>query len=147
LLKQLDFIPQDQRPNPPVDSRSWEDFLEGLARAAQAADRKVVIVLDEVGAMPPAWATPFFSIIRSIYSSRQTLPFWARLTFVIAGVFNPANLIQDPTVSNFNVDHRVTLEDFTLQEVGQLLARLDLRVIWLQVSPDACIIGPTASPI
>jgi hypothetical protein len=126
LLNQLDFISQDQRPNPPVNSRSWEDFLESLARAAQMADRNVVIVLDEVGAMPSAWATSFFSIIRSAYTSRQTQPFWARLTFVIAGVFNPANLIRDPTVSDFNVDHRVTLNDFTLHEVGQLLAHLDL---------------------
>lgn len=126
LLRQLRFIPRDQRPKPPTDSASWEDFLADMAESAQATDQKVVIVLDEIGAMPSDWATDFFSVIRSVYTSRQSFPFWQHLTFIIAGAFNPKELIQDDTVSNFNVDQRIPLDDFNLSQVKQLVAHLDL---------------------
>ena len=126
VLRQLRFIPQDQRPEPPTDSASWEDFLADVAESAEAASQNVVIVLDEIGAMPSDWATEFFSIVRSVYTSRQSLPFWQHLTFIIAGAFNPKKLIQDDTVSNFNVDQRIPLNDFNLSQVKQLVAHLGL---------------------
>lgn len=126
LLRQLRFIPRDQRPKPPTDSASWEDFLADVAEHAEVAGQNVVIALDEIGAMPSDWATDFFSVVRSVYTSRQSLPFWQHLTFVIAGAFNPRELIQDDTVSNFNVDQRIPLDDFDLSQVKQLVAHLDL---------------------
>jgi hypothetical protein len=126
LLRQLRFIPRDQRPEPPVDSASWEDFLADVAERAEAAGQNVVIALDEIGAMPSDWATDFFSVVRSVYTSRQSLPFWQHLTFIIAGAFNPRELIQDDTVSNFNVDQRIPLDDFDLSQVTQLVAHLDV---------------------
>jgi hypothetical protein len=124
LLRQLRFIPRDQRPQPPTDSASWEDFLADVAEHAEAAGQNVVIALDEIGAMPSDWATDFFSVVRSVYTSRQSLPFWQHLTFIIAGAFNPKELIQDETVSNFNVDQRISLDDFDLSQVKQLVAHL-----------------------
>lgn len=126
LLSQLRFVTWDPRPDPPTDSASWEDFLARLATNAEKAGQNVVIVLDEIGAMPTDWATGFFSVIRSVYTSRQTLPFWQHLTFIVAGVFNPKKLIQDDTVSNFNVDQRIPLDDFDLSQVKQLVAHLTL---------------------
>jgi hypothetical protein len=126
LLRQLHFIPRDQQPQPPTDSASWEDFLADVAESADAAGQNVVIVLDEIGAMPSEWATGFFSVIRSVYTSRQSLLFWQHLTFIIAGAFNPRELIQDDTVSNFNVDQRIPLDDFDLSQVRQLVTHLDL---------------------
>ena len=126
LLRQLRFIPRDQRPEPPTDSASWEDFLADVAESAEAAGRRVVIVLDEIGAMPSDWATDFFSVIRSVYTSRQSFPFWQHLTFIIAGAFNPKELILDDTVSNFNVDQRIPLSDFNLSQVKQLVTHLGL---------------------
>ncbi len=126
LCRQLDFIPYEQRPKPPTNSASWEDFLAEIAEKAELAGQKVVIVLDEIGAVPPPLATDFFSVIRSVYTSRQTLSFWQYLTFVIAGAFNPKELIQDTTVSNFNVDKRIPLDDFNLYQVRQLVAHLGL---------------------
>jgi hypothetical protein len=126
LLRQLHFVPRDDWPKPPTDSITWEDFLADVAESAEAAGQKVVIVLDEIGAMPSDWATDFFSIIRSVYTSRQSLPFWQRLTFIIAGAFNPKELIQDDTVSNFNVDQRIPLDDFNITQVKQLVAYLSL---------------------
>lgn len=126
ILRQLRFIPRDQRPDAPTDSASWEDFLADIAESARDADKNVVIVLDEIGAMPSEWATDFFSVIRSVYTSRQSLPFWRHLTFVIAGAFDPKELIQDDTISNFNVDQRIPLDDFGLPRVKQLVAHLGL---------------------
>ncbi len=126
LSRQLRFIPQDLRPELPTDSTSWEDFLAEVAERAEALGLKVVIVLDEIGAMPSTWATDFFSVIRSVYTSRQTFPFWRHLTFIIAGAFNPKELIQDSTVSNFNVDQRIPLNDFNLSQVKQLVSHLGL---------------------
>src|SRR5207302_3096409 len=126
LCRQLDFIPNEQRPKPPTNSASWEDFLAEIAERAELAGQKVVIVLDEIGAVPPPLATDFFSIIRSVYTSRQSLSFWQHLTFVIAGAFNPKELIRDATVSNFNVDKRISLDDFNLLQVKQLVSHLGL---------------------
>jgi hypothetical protein len=126
LLRQLRFIPRGQQPEPPIDSASWEDFLAAIAENAEDAEQNIVIVLDEIGAMPAEWATDFFSVIRSVYTSRGSLPFWKRLTFIIAGAFNPKELIQDDTVSNFNVDQRIPLNDFDLSQVKQLVAHLGL---------------------
>ncbi len=126
LLRQLRFIPRDQRPEPPTDSASWEDFLADIAESAKATSQNVVIVLDEIGAMPSDWATEFFSVIRSVYTSRQSLPFWQHLTFIIAGAFSPKELIQDRTISNFNVDQRIPLNDFKRSQIRQLVAQLGL---------------------
>lgn len=126
LLRQLRLLPWEHRPELPTDSASWEDFLADVAETAEAAGQYIVIVLDEIGALPPDWATDFFSVIRSVYTSRQSLPFWQHLTFIIAGAFNPQELIQDDMVSNFNVDQRISLDDFTVGQVGQMVAHLHL---------------------
>lgn len=126
LIRQLRFVPQDQRPKLPTDSASWEGFLAELAESAQAARQNVVIILDEIGAMPSDWATEFFSVIRSVYTTRQNFRFWHHLTFIIAGAFNPKELIRDSTVSNFNIDQRIPLNDLDLSEVCQLVSHLHL---------------------
>ncbi len=105
LLQQIPFIPTTDKPSLPMDSASWEEFL-----------------------MPEAWATDFFSIIRSIYTSRQSLSFWQYLTFIIAGAFNPKDLIRDINISNFNVDHRISLNDLTLFQTQQLVSHLDIPI-------------------
>lgn len=126
LLRQMDFISPNHYPPVPVNSASWEAFLDEIAQQAVSAGQYVVIALDEIGAMPPAWATDFFAIIRSIYTSRQSRPYWKHLTFIIAGAFNPKDLIHYETISGFNIDRRVLLEDFTLSQTKQLVSHLAL---------------------
>src|SRR5262249_16752205 len=126
LWRQLRYVKMEQAPVYPTESSSWEDFLAQIAETAEAINQKVVIVLDEIGALPSTLATEFFSVVRSVYTSRQTLPFWQHLTFIIAGAFNPKELIQDRTVSNFNHDQRVPLQDFSPLQVQQLVVHLAL---------------------
>ena len=126
ILDQLDFIPDDRRPTPPIDSSSWETFLAAIAKESVRSGQKIVIVLDEIGAMPSEWATNFFSIIRSVYTTRQSCEYWRHLTFVISGAFNPRDLIKDKTVSNFNIDQRVNIYDFDESQVSSLVDRIGL---------------------
>jgi hypothetical protein len=130
LSRQLHFIPEGQRPAPPVNSGSWEEFLATVAEKAEAAGRNVVIVLDEVGAIPEGLATDFFSVIRSVYATRQSLSFWNHLTFIISGAFNPKDLIKDKIVSNFNVHQRVVLADFDIGQIQKLVDLLNFPVEW-----------------
>ena len=109
-----------------LDGNSWRNFLADLADRFRLLSKNLVIALDEVGAMPQDWATSFFSTIRSVYNSRQTILAFRHVTFIVAGAYNPKDLISDPAVSNFNVDHRVHLPDFTSNEIEGLLRIVDL---------------------
>lgn len=116
----------DWHPEFPTNNSSCEKFFKLVAKKAKEANQKVVIVLDEIGAISPKWVTSFFSLVRSVYTSRQAHPDWNYLTFVMAGAVDPRTLIKDKTVSGFNVDQRVPLEDFNLFQVTQLVAHLGL---------------------
>lgn len=126
LLKQMPFISGDGRPELPHDGASWEEFLAKVAESAQSLGLRVVIVLDEIGDMPSDWSTEFFSIIRSVYTSRDNLAFWQYLTFITAGSFNPKKLIKDKAVSNFNVASQIYLDDFTFEQILTLAGHLGL---------------------
>jgi len=127
LLSQLShLVPLGQKLLPPENSDSWEKFLFTLSQRAQSIGQKVVIVLDEIGKIPISVATDFFSVIRSVYIYRLSFSHLEYLTFVIAGAFNPKELIRDTSVSDFNVDQRIHLEDFNRSEVQQLVAHLEL---------------------
>ncbi len=126
VLNNLNFIPDEAQPALPTNSTTWQLFLEAIARAATAAKQKIVIALDMLQVIPPAYATPFFTVIRSIYNERAIIPVLEHLTFITSGAFNPKELIQDVGVSQFNVDQRIELEDFTLAQVRQLVDNLQL---------------------
>ena len=100
-----------------------------------------MLALDEVGAVPAIWATDFFSTIRSVYNSRQSMPCFRHLTFIVAGAFNPKELISDRTISNFNVDHRIPLNDLTLKQVEQLVGHLALGDDSLAVADSSAQLG------
>jgi hypothetical protein len=126
VLNNLDFIPEETPPSLPSKSTEWQTFLETIAKAAKETKRSVVIILDELRDMPFAYATPFFTVIRSIYNERAIIPSLEHLTFITSGAFNPKELIQDEGVSKFNVDQRIELEDFTLAQVRELVDNLQL---------------------
>jgi hypothetical protein len=126
LLRHTPSLINNDVPTTPTNGHTWLHFLHDLAERAEKAKINLIIVLDEVGATPSDWSTDFFSSIRSIYVQRQGFPCLRYLSFIIAGAFNPRLLIRDPNISNFNVDQRVELPDFTLEQVKQSVARLGL---------------------
>jgi hypothetical protein len=68
----------------------------------------------------------FFSVVRSVYSTRQNLSFWRHLTFVIAGIFDPTELIEDDSFSTFDVDQLILLGDFSPAQLERLVAHVGL---------------------
>jgi hypothetical protein len=126
LLDHMRFLTGNDALTPPINGHTWLHFLRDLAKRAEKAKTNLIIVLDEVGATPSDWSTDFFSSIRSIYVQRQGFPCLRHLSFIIAGAFNPRLLIRDQNISNFNVDQRVELLDFTFEHVRQSVTRLGL---------------------
>jgi len=113
ILRQLrNLIPRDQWPAIPSDSTGWRDFLCDVAMFAADAHRRVVIALDEIGAVTFPGATEFFSVLRDVYNSRQAEPELKQLTFLLAGAFHPRDLIKDDKISPFNIAQHVRLQDF-----------------------------------
>lgn len=114
-----------QWPTMPQDGAGWRDFLWQIAATASSAGERVVIALDEIGAVPVPSATDFFSVLRAAYNSRQAEIEFRQLSFILVGAFHPRDLIKDARVSPFNIAHRVRLADFSLAQVTQLVARGD----------------------
>ena len=126
ILRQLrGFIPREQWPATPQNSAGWRDFLWNVAASATDAHRRVVIALDEIGAVTFSGATDFFSVLRDVYNSRQAETEFKQLTFLLAGAFHPRDLIKDDKISPFNIAQRVRLADFTLAQVHELVGKGD----------------------
>jgi hypothetical protein len=128
ILRQLcDFIPRDQRPYIPQNSAGWREFLCEVALCAVDARRRVVIALDEIGAVTFPGATEFFTVLRDVYNSRQAESELQQITFLLAGAFHPRDLITDDKISPFNIAERVRLCDFDRWNVNDLVKHLLLN--------------------
>jgi nucleoside phosphorylase len=134
-LRQLrGSIPRDQWPVIPQNSASWRDFLWDVAALATDAHQCVVIALDEIGAVTFPGATEFFSVLRDVYNSRQAETELKQITFLLVGAFHPRDLIKDDRISPFNIAQRVRLEDFTIEQVRELVSKgewTDEQATWL----------------
>ena len=120
LLRKLDMSGGEQAPLEATSGATWYDFLGSVAEMADRNKRRLVIAFDEIGAIPRDRANGFFSAIRSIYSHHRE-----RLTIVLSGAIDIREMITDPNVSPFNIATRITLRDFSLEEVQSLVGHLD----------------------
>jgi hypothetical protein len=131
LITQLEFSPELRScfsEDCPLHSFEWRDCLAHMARAGQRKSKRIVIALDEIGSVPAEWAESFFRVLREAYVVREVEPYFKHITFILAGAFDPRDLIADSKISPFNVAQRVHLEDFTPDELGQLVAHLELPI-------------------
>ncbi|KTC04677.1 hypothetical protein AO387_02345 [Pseudomonas syringae ICMP 11168] len=89
---------------------------------------KLVICLDEIDALTNVdYSDNVFSMIRSIYfGARTQFRQFKRLTYVLSGVADPAELIKNKAVSPFNIGEKIYLEDFTLSEMQKFLIQCEL---------------------
>ncbi|WP_417663146.1 AAA-like domain-containing protein [Pseudomonas sp.] len=90
---------------------------------------KLIICLDEIDALTNVdYSDNVFSLIRSIYfSGRTNYPQFKRLTYVLSGVADPAELIKNKAISPFNIGEKIYLDDFTLSETKKFLSQCDLN--------------------
>lgn len=88
---------------------------------------KVVIFIDEIDVVRSLKfsSDEFFAAIRECYNRRSDEPDMYRLTFCLAGMATPQDLIRDPRITPFNIGRRIELRDFTLKEALQLAPGLD----------------------
>jgi len=129
LATQFEFVPELRHyfsDEYPLHSVEWRDCLAYLARMGQQESKNIVIALDEIGSVPAEWAESFFRVLREAYIVREVEPYFKHITFILAGAFDPRDLIADSKISPFNVAQRIHLEDFSLDQVEQLVAHLEL---------------------
>ena len=69
----------------------------------------------------------FFALIRSFYNQRAVKPEYRRLTFAIAGVATPSDLITDTKRTPFNIGTAIELQGFQFDEAIALLPGLNLE--------------------
>lgn len=89
-------------------------------------DIPLYIFVDEVDSVLslPFSADDWFALIRYCYNQRALDPRYRQLTFAIAGVATPSNLIADKTRTPFNIGRSITLKGLQLSEATALAAGL-----------------------
>ena len=93
----------------------------------RAITGKIVIILDEIDALTNAdYSDQIFAQIRSIYFSRINFPEYERLTYILSGVAEPGEIIQNPKLSPFNIGQKIYLDDFSRGEFAQFISSADL---------------------
>lgn len=99
-----------------------------LRRLLQSVSGKVVVFLDEVDALTKTgYSDQVFSFIRSVYfAGRANFEEFTRLTYVLSGVAEPGELIQNKAVSPFNIGEKIYLDDFSRREFGEFLKHAEL---------------------
>lgn len=85
----------------------------------------IVIFIDEIDAVLHSdFSRDFFLVLRSLYERKVENPDFARLNFVLLGVFLDDDLIQDVHISPFNIGVKINLEGFTYEEALPLAGGL-----------------------
>ncbi|WP_419678481.1 AAA-like domain-containing protein [Aliarcobacter lanthieri] len=106
-------------------NREHEQELLTLLRHSK---KKIIIVLDEIDSMKKYdFSDQFFSQIRSVYfASRSNYDEFNNLTYVLSGVLEPAEIIQDKTKSPFNISDKIYLNDFTYDEFNLFIKNVEI---------------------
>lgn len=100
-------------------------FIEELL-LVHFPNEKIVIFIDEIDTVLSLdfAVDDFFALIRYCHERRTINPDYQRITFALAGVATPSDLIRDKTRTPFNIGRAIALENFSYSEVEPLLAGL-----------------------
>ncbi len=86
--------------------------------------RRIVILVDEINALPEKTAAHMVNVLRAVFSNH-----WVsgseglgRVMFIVTEGVEPLNVTSTPLAPLVNIARRVSLPDLTLSEVKQLLA-------------------------
>jgi len=109
-------------------------LVEEVILTAIPSETKVVIFIDEIdfvrnlGSKEDRFTDDFFVWIRACYNKRSDNTDYNRLTFCLLGVATPSDLIEDKSVTPFNIGQAIALKGFTASEVGPLIGGLKAKV-------------------
>ncbi|MEM8722698.1 MAG: AAA-like domain-containing protein [Cyanobacteria bacterium P01_G01_bin.39] len=95
----------------------------------QFPDHQLLILIDEIDSIRSLdfSVDDFFALIRSFYNQRAVNPEYRRLTFAIAGVATPSDLIADTKRTPFNIGQAIELQGFQFDEAIALLSGLNIE--------------------
>ena len=104
----------------------WMEALRTVV--LPSVDGPIVIFIDEIDVVQslPFSTGEFFAAIRECYTRRAEDPTLERLTFCLVGVATPAELIDDPLTTPFNIGTRIELRDFQASDARLLAEGLAL---------------------
>jgi hypothetical protein len=122
-----------------LDERSWwkkrerlgpiQRFTEFLQQVVlEQIKGPIVVFIDEIDStLKLPFTDDFFAVIRAMYNQRSTNEENKRLTFVLAGVARPTDLIKDTRSTPYNIGTLIDLADFTREDAKGLLKGLEKR--------------------
>jgi len=104
----------------PVD---FLTFLEALANQSRAS--RVVVMLDEVGALSPESSDSFFNLVRSVFNSARGLQdILGKFLFFFSGAVDLYDLTFGAN-SPLNICEKIYLGDFSLDDVRRLVSHFE----------------------
>lgn len=105
------------------------EYFRSLRIILEFFKGEIVIILDEIDALRSVeYSDNIFAQIRSNYFSRTNFPVFERLTYILSGVIDPAELIRDKNKSPFNIGEKIYLDDFTFDEHNTFLENSELNL-------------------
>ncbi len=114
------------------------DLTTFLTQVLQRREiRRLVLLLDELGALPPATRTALGSALRALFQDRLNSPALAKLQIIFSGGIELYNLVVTDASSLHNVCKATYLEDLTRDEAVGLISD-GLRAAGLS-SPEQAI--------
>ncbi len=98
----------------------WSEFIEQILLVE--ISQSIVIFIDEIDSVLSLKfpIEDFFAAIRACYNQRAEKSAYNRLTFVMLGVANPADLMQDKRRTPFNIGQAIDLRGFNLAQAQPL---------------------------
>lgn len=118
------------------------EYVVNLVKSVQP-HWPVILMLDEIAAVPPSVQRAFFPAIRSLQNLRRDSAApreLSNLLFIFSGQFSPERLITNSNNSPFNQAHTidVTEHDLSVDNINELIQRTGIGVdpdaIWQQTS-------------
>ncbi|MGB3533900.1 MAG: AAA-like domain-containing protein [Microcoleaceae cyanobacterium] len=104
-------------------------FIEDIL-LFQFPQEKIIIFVDEIDSILNCdfSVDDFFALIRFCYNQRAINPEYQRISFAIFGVATPSDLIQDKTITPFNIGRAIDLAGFKLNEVEVLVHGIEDKI-------------------
>jgi len=117
----------------PVGGATFSNFLREFAR--QTRNVRIIVILDEFGALPLETAVKLASTIRAVFTSRFIKPEFAHYIFLLAGATDMLELTTGRNSPLGNVTEKIYLGDLSLAETEQLLTEA-FGHMWVQPSTE-----------
>jgi hypothetical protein len=105
----------------PQEAKTFPSFLREFSKKARAV--RIIIILDEIGALRPETGMKLASTIRAVFTDRLVKPELARYMFLLAGATDMLELTTGRNSPLGNVTERIYLGDLSLSEIEQLLTQ------------------------